>query len=40
MKKKQPSVNEQVMGTMFRILGSVVLILIVAIGIDIAKLFS
>ena len=40
MKKRQLTLNEEVMRTMFRVLGSLALLLIIAVGIDIAKLFG
>jgi hypothetical protein len=40
MKKRTPTLNQEVTACMFKVMGPLALILITAIGIDIAKLFN
>lgn len=40
MKKKQTSLNDEVVAIMFKVISSIALILVVAVTVDIAKLFS
>ncbi len=40
MKQKQRSLNDEIFSFMVRVVGSLALILIIAAGVDIAKLFS
>ena len=40
MKKKQTSLNDEVVAIMFKVISSITFILVVAVSMDIAKLFS